>query len=132
MAPTTRNVRMSDSNSEKAKQVAMAACAFEQETSGRAPKSVTVVLINDTVMITLREMLSPAEKELAKTSLGAAQVQEFHRVLFASNCESLRLEIEAILNVGVREAASEVATGTGTVVHVFLLTGGITAGDWTG
>jgi uncharacterized protein YbcI len=123
---------MSGPNSEKAKQVALAACDFEQQRTGHKPTSVTAVLTNDTVIITLREMLSPAEKDLAKTPAGAAQVQEFHRVLFASTCGSLRLEIEEILNVRVREATSEVATGTGTVVYVFLLTDNVTAGAWSG
>ncbi len=123
---------MSESSSEKAQQVALAACDFEQQRTGHSPKSVTAVLHNDTAIITLREMLSPAEKDLAKTPAGAARVQEFHRVLFANTCDSLRLEIEEILKVGVREATSEVATQTGTVVHVFLLADSVTAGTWSG
>ena len=81
---------MADSNSEMAKLVALAACDFEQERTGHAPKSVTAVLSDDTLVITLRGTLSPVEMDLAKGSAGAAHVQEFHRQLFKSSCHSLR------------------------------------------
>ncbi|MBI3466287.1 MAG: DUF2294 family protein [Planctomycetes bacterium] len=70
---------MADSNSKMVKQVALAACDFEQQRTGHAPKSVTAVMCDDTLVVTLRGVLSPAEKDLAKRPAGAAQVQEFHR-----------------------------------------------------
>ena len=57
---------MSEPNSEMAQQVAMAACDFEQQRTGHVPKSVTVVLNNDTLVITLRGVLSPLEMDLAE------------------------------------------------------------------
>ena len=61
--------------SSMAKQIAQAAIAFEQRRTGNhKPKSVTVVLSEGTLVITLHDALSPAEKELAKTPAGAAQV----------------------------------------------------------
>ena len=123
---------MAESNSEVAKQLAVAACDFEQQRTGHAPKSVTAVLSDDTLVITLRGMLSPAEMDLAKGPAGAAQVQEFHRQLFINSCDSLRQEIEEIAGVDVREATSEVATETGTVVQVFLLADSVAAGSWSG
>ena len=85
--------------------------------------------------------LSPAEKALARTEAGAAQIQEFHRQLFTSSSESLREEIKRITGVEVREATAEVEPTTGTVVHVFttgtivqvfLLAGNLPAETWTG
>ena len=123
-----------------AQQIAQAAIAFEQRRTGNyVPKSVTVVLSEGTLVITLHEALSPAEKELAKTPAGAAQVQEFHRQLFASSFESLRQEIKRITGMEVREAAAEVepASGavvqaftTGNVVQVFQLTGNTPTEAW--
>jgi len=110
---------MGNSNSTVAKQIAEAASAFEQKLTGHAPKSVTVVLSENTLVITLHGALSPAEKALAQSSAGAAQVQEFHRQLFASSFAALREEIKRITGVEVREATAEVETGTGTVVKVF-------------
>ncbi|MHC4798372.1 MAG: Na-translocating system protein MpsC family protein [Planctomycetota bacterium] len=102
-----------------AQQIAQAAIAFEQQRTGHVPKSATVVLNDDTLVITLREALSPAEKTLAESPAGAAQVQEFHRQLFATASDSLRQEIKRITGVEVREAAAEVEPTTGTVVKVF-------------
>ncbi len=105
------------------------------------PKSVTVVLSEDTLVITLHEALSPAEKALARSPAGAAQVQEFHRQLFANSSDSLRQEIKRITGVEVREATAEVETTTGavvqvfttgTMVQVFLLAQCVSAGTWNG
>jgi uncharacterized protein YbcI len=125
-----------------AHQIAQAAIAFEQRrTGGTVPKSVTVVLSEGTLVITLHDALSPAEKELAKTPEGAAKVQEFHRQLFASSSESLRQEINRITGMKVREATAEVepASGavvqaftTGNVVQVFLLAGNSPTETWSG
>ena len=75
---------MDTSNSTTARQLAQAASAFEQQRTGHAPKSVTVVLSEDTLVITLRGALSPAETALARSPAGAAEMQELYRQLFAS------------------------------------------------
>jgi uncharacterized protein YbcI len=102
-----------------AREIAHAASDLQRQRTGHTPKAVAVVLSDDTLVITFHEALSPAEKELAKSSGGAAQVQEFHRQLFANDADSLRQEIKRITGVAVREAAAEVETTTGTVVQVF-------------
>jgi uncharacterized protein YbcI len=92
-------------------------------------------------VITLHDALSPAEKEMAKTPAGAAQIQEFHRQLFASSADSLRQEINRITGMKVREATAEVepASGavvqaftTGDMVQVFLLAGSAPTETWSG
>jgi uncharacterized protein YbcI len=110
---------MDKSNSTMARQIAQAASDFEQRRTGHMPKSVTVVLSEKTLVITLHGALSPAEKALAKSPAGAAQVQEFHRQLFANASDSLREDIKRITGVEVREATAEVEPTTGTVVSVF-------------
>ena len=126
---------MTDSNENElgetvAEQIAEAVSAFQKQSTGHAPKSVTVVLSEDTLVITLHEALTPAEKALASSEDGAAQVREFHRQLFETSSESLRQEIKQILGREVQKAAAEVepASGsmvqtftTGTMVQVFLL-----------
>jgi len=124
-----------------AQQIGRAAIAFEQLRTGHVPRSVGVVLGEDTLVITLHGALSPAERALAKSSVGAAQVQEFHRQLFNDSSEALRQEIKRITGVEVREATVEVepATGTmlqvfttGTMVQVFLLAQDVPADSWSG
>jgi uncharacterized protein YbcI len=122
-------------------QIAQASSAFEQRRTGHAPKSVSVVLDGDTLVITLRGALSPAETTLARTPAGEARMQEYHRQLFASSAGSLLEEIKRITGVEVREAGAELATmtgavmqwfATGTVVQVFLLAGKVPADTWSG
>src|SRR5689334_16645650 len=91
--------RMDQSNATLAQQIAQAASAFERRRTGHGPRSVTVVLGADTLVITLHGALSPAETALASSPAGAARVQEFHRQLFATTSEELRQEIKRITGV---------------------------------
>jgi uncharacterized protein YbcI len=121
---------MEEPKASMAQQIAQAARRFERERTGHAPTSVTVVLSDDALVITLRGVLSEAEKALAKHPNGAAKVQEFHAQLFATAADTLRREIERITGAKVREATAEIEPSkravmkvfaTGTVVQVFLL-----------
>ena len=124
-----------------AQQIAQAASAFEQRRTGHTPQSVAVILSENTLVITLNGVLSLAEKALAQSPAGAAQVQEFHRQLFSDSADSLRQDIKRITGVEVCEATAEVEPSsgtvvqvftTGTVVQVFLLASGVPAGNWSG
>src|SRR5438067_1933109 len=131
---------MNDGKTTMAQQIARAASDFERQRTGHAPKSVTVVLSEETLVITLRGALSPAEKAMANSPAGAAQMQEFHRQLFGTSCHALRQEIKRITGVDVREASAEVETttgavmqlfATGTVVQVFLLASSVPGESWS-
>ena len=122
-----------------AQRVADAVTKFQTERTGHAPKTVTVVLNDDTLVVTLHEALSPAEVILSKTPDGASFVRDFHRRLFDSSVGSLRAEIDRITGVPIREAAVEVETAmgsvehafaSGTMVQVFRLASGITPEVW--
>src|SRR5438552_19067779 len=104
---------MNKPDTSMARRIAQAASAFEQRRTGHTPQSVTVVLSEDTLVITLHGALTPAEKALARSPEGAARVQDFHRQLFTSACGPLREEIKRITGVSVREAAAEVEPATG-------------------
>jgi uncharacterized protein YbcI len=110
---------MENSNLTMAQELAEAASAVEHLRTGHTPKSVTVVLSEETLVVTLHGALSPAEKALARTPAGAAQVQEFHRQLFTDSADTLRREIKRITGVDVREATAEFETKTGRVVQLF-------------
>ncbi len=128
-------------SSTMAEEIAQAAMSAQHKRAGHAPKSVTVVLTENTLVITLHGALSEAEKAVAKNPAGAAQVQEFHRELFANSSDWLRQEIKRITGVEVREATAEIETSTGTVVQafttgtmvqVFLLANDVPTGTWSG
>jgi uncharacterized protein YbcI len=132
---------MDPTNASVAEQIARAASELEQQRTGQVPRSVTVALSEDTLVVTLHGVLTPAEKVLSQSPAGAAQVQEFHRQLFASSCAPLLEDIRRITGVGVRQARADVETGAGTVMHVFatgtvvqvfLLAGRVPADTWSG
>jgi uncharacterized protein YbcI len=115
MNETNRN----ETYSKLAEQLARMARRFQEQRTGHAPSAVAVVLSEDTLVVTLHGALTPAERALARSADGAAQVQEFHRRLFANSADDMRQEIKRITGRQVREAAAEVETATGTVVHAF-------------
>ena len=131
---------MGNSSSSVARKIGMAANAFERRRTGHKPTSVTVVLTGGTVLVTLKDALSPAEKAVAKSQAGAARVQELHRLLFANSADTLRQEIHRITGCQVREASAELETTpgeateflTGTVVQVFLLDDRVPYETWSG
>src|SRR5436190_552880 len=78
------------------KHLADVASALQEQRTGHAPTAVTVVFSEDTLVVTLHNALTPAEKAMAKSPAGAAQVQEFHRQLFANSMDEMRGEITRI------------------------------------
>jgi len=130
---------MPHSTQTMAEQIAQAATAFQQERTGHEPKSVSVVLSGDTLVVTLHGALSPAEQAMARNPEGAARVQEFHRQLFLNAAETLQKEIKRITGMEVREATVEVdpksgalvqVFTSGTMVQVFLLSGKVPSGGF--
>ncbi len=59
----------------------------------------------ETLVITMHEVLSPAEKTLAASPEGAARLQEFHQQLFKLSSDPLRQEITRITGLELREVA---------------------------
>ena len=96
--------------------------AFQPQLTGHKPKSVSVAICGETLVITLRGALSPAEQAMAERP-EAAQVRELHRQLFLASSETLRQDIQRITGLVVLEDAAEVFLASGTMVQVFLLSG---------
>jgi uncharacterized protein YbcI len=101
------------------KELADIALAMQSERTGHTPKAVTVVASDETVVVTLHEALTPAEKVLARTEAGASKVEDYHRALFAVSCNELRREIQRLTGRKVREAAVVMEPASGAIVHAF-------------
>ena len=112
MSERTRTAALSE-------ELAQIAMALQSERTGHTPKAVTVVASDETVVLTLHEALTPAEKILARTESGASKVEQYHRALFAVSCDELRKEIQRLTGRKVREAAVVVEPATGAIVHAF-------------
>lgn len=106
-----------------AEQIAQAATAFQKHLTGHKPKSVSVVLSGDTLVITLHGALSLAEQAMAQSLKGAEKVREFHRQLFLNISDTLRQEIKRLTGMDVREGTTEVFCKSGIMVQVFPLSG---------
>ena len=102
-----------------AQQIAQAATVSQQQRTGHEPKSVSVILGGDTLVITLHGALSPAEQAMSQSSEGAAKVQEFHKQLFLNDSDRLWQDIRRITGMEVREATTRVDPDAGAVVQVF-------------
>lgn len=100
-------------------ELAQIALSLQTERSGHSPKAVTVVASDETVVVTLHEALTPAEKLLVRSAAGATQVESYHRALFAVSCEQLRAEIQRLTGRTVKESAVVVEPATGAIVHAF-------------
>jgi uncharacterized protein YbcI len=107
------------SQSALSEELAKIALAMQAERTGHTPKAVTVVASEETVVLTLHEALTPAEKILARTESGATKVEQYHRALFAVSCDELRKEIQRLTGRRVREAAVVVEPATGSIIHAF-------------
>ena len=110
---------MVESGSAVSKELAEIALAMQASRTGHTPKAVTVVASDETVVVTLHEALTPAEKILARSERGASQVEDYHRALFAVSCDELRKEIQRLTGRKVRESAVVVEPATGAIVHAF-------------
>ncbi len=62
---------------------------FEQEFLGRGPDDVRASLVKDLVVIRLKGVLTPAEKQLAKTSEGIEMVKQLRQNLIAQGRDRL-------------------------------------------
>ena len=123
-----------------AEQIAQVATTFQQQRTGHQPKSVSVMLGGDTLVVTLHGALSsPAEQAMVQSPEGAAKVQEFHRQLFLNASDTLRQEIKRITGMEVLEGSAEVdpkcgpvvqVFPSGTMVQVFLLSGKLPSGSF--
>jgi uncharacterized protein YbcI len=110
---------MDATNLKIAAQLAEVASRLQGQRTGHVPRAVSVVLSEDTLVVTMHEALTPAEKALVQSPEGAAKVQEFHRQLFSTSSDKLRQEIKRITGRVVRQAAAEVEPATGAVLHAF-------------
>ena len=131
---------MTEATSTIARDVAQAAIAFQREATGISPEACTVLMGEQTLVVTLQDALSLAEKQMARTPEGAARVNEFHQRLFQASSGALHRELQRILGVEVRQSSIEMEQPTGrfvevfpsgALVQVFLLTHPVSPGMWS-
>ena len=74
---------------------------FEQEFMGRGPSDVKAFIVRDIILVRLKGVLTPAERQLAKSPEGVEMVKRMRQNLIAQGRESLAGEVTAITGVNV-------------------------------
>jgi len=107
-------------------EIAKAVIKFEREYMGRGPEDARVFLFEDIVFIRLRGVLTPAEKQLAKTpdsTAGRKLIKEVRQELLEKARVLLETIITSVLGFKIRSMHTDISTSTGERIIVFTLEG---------
>lgn len=124
-----------------AQQIALTAIDFARRRTGYTATWASVMLRENTLVITLDGALSPLEQDLVKSPGGAAKVREIHSRYFRSFSGELRDEIKKIIGIGICDGGAEIITTrsvigctntTDTMVQIFLLARKAIPETWSG
>jgi len=94
---------------------------FEQEFMGRGPTDVKAFILRDIVLVRLKGVLTPAERQLAKNSEGIDMVKRMRQNLLAQGRDKLCGQIAAITGTKVTGLFTDIETYISERVIVFTL-----------
>lgn len=94
---------------------------FEQEFMGRGPTEVKAFILRDMVVVRLKGVLTPAERQLAKNAEGVDMVKRMRQNLISQGRERLCSQISAITGVEVTGLFTDIETHSGERMIVFTL-----------
>ena len=94
---------------------------FEQEFMGRGPTDVRAFILRDTILIRLKGVLTPAERQLAKSEEGIGMVKQMRQNLISQGREQLCRQILEITGVETTGLFTDIDTHIGERMIVFSL-----------
>ncbi len=94
---------------------------FEQEFMGRGPMDVKAFIIRDLVLVRLKGVLTPAERQLAKSEDGIDMVKAMRQNLITQGRERLCAQLTEITGASVSGLFTDIDTHVGERVIVFSL-----------
>jgi uncharacterized protein YbcI len=94
---------------------------FEQEFMGRGPEDVRAFILKDIVLVRLKGVLTPAERQLAKTAEGIEMVRRLRQTLIAQGREKLGQQIDDITGAKTTGLFTDIDTQIGERIIVFTL-----------
>ena len=94
---------------------------FEQEFMGRGPTEVKAFILRDMVLVRLKGVLTPAERQLAKNAEGVDMVKRMRQNLISQGRERLCSQISAITGVEVTGLFTDIETHSGERMIVLTL-----------
>jgi uncharacterized protein YbcI len=92
---------------------------FEQEFMGRGPDDVKVFIVRDQVLIRLKGVLTPAERQLAKTAEGVDMVKRLRQNLIAQGRDKLCEQVSKITGAKTLSLFTDIDVQIGERVLVF-------------
>lgn len=107
-------------------EISEAIIKFEREYMGRGPEETKTYIIDDMVMVRLRGVLTPAEKNLAKiseSSQGRALIKQVRIELLEKARPLLETIVQDITGRKLLSLHTDISTATGERVIVFTLDG---------
>lgn len=101
---------------------------FEQEFMGRGPDEVKAFIVRDLIVIRLKGVLTPAERQLAKTAEGVEMVKRLRQNLIAQGRDRLLEQINQITGAKAVALFTDIDTQRGERVFVITLDRDLEAG----
>jgi uncharacterized protein YbcI len=92
---------------------------FEQDFMGRGPTDVRAFIVRDLVVVRLKGVLTPAERQLAKTPDGVDMVKRIRQTLIAQGRDRLVEEVSDITGAKVLGIFMDIDAQIGEKVFVF-------------
>ena len=94
---------------------------FEQEFMGRGPDDVRACIVRDLVVVRLKGVLTPAERQLAKTAEGVDMVKRLRQNLIAQGRDKLCEQVSEITGGKVLSVFTDIDVQLGERVFVFTM-----------
>lgn len=105
-------------------EISQAIIRFEKEYMGRGPLETKTYLIEDMVLVRLKNVLIPAEYKLAEVEhlqRGRQLIKQVRQELIEHGRPLLDVLVRDILRVGVKSLHTDISTKTGERIIVFTL-----------
>lgn len=94
---------------------------FEQEFMGRGPDDVRAFIVRDLVVVRLKGVLTPAERQLAKTAEGVDMVKRLRQNLIAQGRDKLCEQVSEITGAKILGVFTDIDVQLGERVFVFTM-----------
>ena len=101
--------------------IRIAIIKFEQEFMGRGPDDVRTFVVRDLVVVRLKGVLTPAERQLAKTVEGVEMVKRLRQNLIALGREKLCEQLTEITGAKTLALFTDIDVQLGERIFVFSL-----------
>ena len=102
---------------------------FEQEFLGRGPDEVRAFVVRDLVVVRLKGVLTPAERQLAKTTEGVEMVKRLRQNLIAQGRDKLCEQVSEITRAKILGLFTDIDVQLGERVFVFTVDRELTNGN---